>query len=235
MSMIVKSEGNSEIKQLDPGVYTGIASALIDLGIQENTMFGKKQRKVMIVWNIVGETVVVNDEEMPRVMSKEYTMSLGEKSTLRKDLEAWRGRPFSTDELNGFDLTNILNVPCQLQINQQEKNGKTFVSIAAIMAIPKGMKVEEIDNAYFFDTYDSNTWENYDKIPNWIKEKIKKALNIKETELDMFIADYEEQQKENEGKEQENKKAQKVTKKVTQKVQQENDDEIIVPDDDLPF
>lgn len=235
MSMVVKSEGNSEIKQLEPGVYTGIASAIIDLGIQENTMFGKKQRKVMIVWNIVGETVTVNDEEMPRVMSKEYTMSLGEKSTLRKDLEAWRGRPFSTDELNGFDLTNILNVPCQLQINQQEKNGKTFVTIAAIMAIPKGMKVEEIDNAYFFDTYDSNTWENYDKIPNWIKEKIKKALNIKETELDMFIADYEEQQKENEGKEQENKKAQKVTKKVTQKVQQENDDEIIVPDDDLPF
>ena len=235
MSMVVKSEGNSEIKQLEPGVYTGIASAIIDLGIQENTMFGKKQRKVMIVWNIVGETVTVNDEEMPRVMSKEYTMSLGEKSTLRKDLEAWRGRPFSTDELNGFDLTNILNVPCQLQINQQEKNGKTFVSIAAIMAIPKGMKVEEIDNAYFFDTYDSNTWENYDKIPNWIKEKIKKALNIKETELDMFIADYEEQQKENEGKEQENKKTQKVTKKVTQKVQQENDDEIIIPDDDLPF
>ena len=235
MSMVIKSEGNSEIKQLEPGVYTGIASAIIDLGIQENTMFGKKQRKVMIVWNIVGETVTVNDEEMPRVMSKEYTMSLGEKSTLRKDLEAWRGRPFSTDELNGFDLTNILNVPCQLQINQQEKNGKTFVTIAAIMAIPKGMKVEEIDNAYFFDTYDSNTWENYDKIPNWIKEKFKKALNIKETELDMFIADYEEQQKENEGKEQENKKAQKVTKKVTQKVQQENDDEIIIPDDDLPF
>ena len=235
MSMVVKSEGNSEIKQLEPGVYTGIASAIIDLGIQENTMFGKKQRKVMIVWNIVGETVTVNDEEMPRVMSKEYTMSLGEKSTLRKDLEAWRGKPFSADELNGFDLTNILNVPCQLQINQQEKNGKTFVTIAAIMAIPKGMKVEEIDNAYFFDTYDSNTWENYDKIPNWIKEKIKKALNIKETELDMFIADYEEQQKENEGKEQENKKAQKVTKKVTQKVQQENNDEIIIPDDDLPF
>ena len=169
MSMVVKSEGNSEIKQLEPGVYTGIASAIIDLGIQENTMFGKRQRKVMIVWNIVGETVTVNDEEMPRVMSKEYTMSLGEKSTLRKDLEAWRGKPFSTDELNGFDLTNILNVPCQLQINQQEKNGKTFVTIAAIMAIPKGMKVEEIDNAYFFDTYDSNTWENYDKIPNWIK------------------------------------------------------------------
>lgn len=200
MSMIVKSNGNSEIKQLEPGVYTGIASAIIDLGIQENTLFGNKQRKAIIIWNIVGETVKVNDEILPRVMSKEYTMSLGEKSTLRKDLEAWRGRPFTAEELNGFDLKNILNVPCQLQINQQDRNGKTYVNIAAIMAIPKGMRVEPIKDVYVFDTYESETWNNYDKIPNWIKEKIKKALNLAETQLDLHIKDYEEMKKEQEGK-----------------------------------
>ena len=195
MSMIVKNEGNSEIKQLEPGVYTGIASAIIDLGVQENSMFGKKQRKVMIVWNIVGETVKINDEEKPRVISKEYTMSLSEKSTLRRDLQAWRGKPFTNEELQGFDLKNILNVPCQLQINQEEKNGKTYTIIAAIMAIPKGMKVEKLENTYVFDTYDPSTWIYYDQIPNWIKERIKKSLNLVETELDMYIQDYEEQKK----------------------------------------
>lgn len=200
MSMIVKSNGNSEIKQLEPGVYTGIASAIIDLGIQENTLFGNKQRKAIIIWNIVGETVKVNDEILPRVMSKEYTMSLGEKSTLRKDLEAWRGKPFTAEELNGFDLKDILNVPCQLQINQQDRNGKTYVNIAAIMAIPKGMKVEPIADTYVFDVDDKETWNNYDKIPNWIKEKIKKALNLAETQLDLHIKDYEEMKKEQEGK-----------------------------------
>ena len=182
MSMMVRSEGNSEIKQLEPGVYTGIATAIIDLGIQENMTYGKQQRKAIIVWNVVGETVKVNDEELPRVISKEYTMSLGEKSTLRKDLEAWRGRPFTTEELQGFDLKNILNVPCQLQINQQEKNGKTYTNIAAIMSIPKGMSVAPVDNVYIFDTYDLTTWENYDKIANWIKEKKKKAMNIDKKE-----------------------------------------------------
>ena len=200
MSMIVKSNGNSEIKQLEPGVYTGIASAIIDLGIQENTLFGNKQRKAIIIWNIVGETVKVNDEILPRVMSKEYTMSLGEKSTLRKDLEAWRGKPFTAEELNGFDLKDILNVPCQLQINQQDRNGKTYVNIAAIMAIPKGMKVEPIADTYVFDVDDKETWNNYDKIPNWIKKKIKKALNLAETQLDLHIKDYEEMKKEQEGK-----------------------------------
>ena len=219
MSMMVRSEGNSEIKQLEPGVYTGIATAIIDLGIQENMMYGKQQRKAIIVWNIVGETVKVNDEELPRVISKEYTMSLGEKSTLRKDLEAWRGRPFTTEELQGFDLKNILNVPCQLQINQQEKNGKTYVNIAAIMAIPKGMSVAPVDSTYVFDTYDLSTWENYDKIANWIKEKIKKALNLAETQLDLYIKDYEENKKEQEGKKQE----------------EGTEDDTEVPQDDLPF
>lgn len=204
MSMIVKNEGNSEIKQLEPGVYTGIASAIIDLGVQENSIFGKKQRKVMIVWNIAGETVKINDEEKPRVISKEYTMSLSEKSTLRRDLQAWRGKPFTNEELQGFDLKNILNVPCQLQINQDEKNGKTYTVIAAIMAIPKGMKVEKLEDTYIFDTYDPTSWIYYDQIPNWIKEKIKKSLNLVETELDMYIQDYEEQKKENEGKQTEN-------------------------------
>lgn len=200
MSMVVKSEGNSEIKQLEPGVYTGIATAIIDLGIQENTLYGNKQRKAIIVWNIVGETVKVNNEELPRIMSKEYTMSLSEKSTLRKDLEAWRGKPFTAEELKGFDLRNILNVPCQLQINQQDKNGKTYVNIAAIMAIPKGMKVEPVKDIYVFDITETETWNNYDKIPNWIKEKIKKALNLAETQLDLYIKDYEEMKKEQEGK-----------------------------------
>lgn len=200
MSMIVKSEGNSTIPQLEPGVYTGVASALIDLGLQENSMYKKTQRKVIIIWNIVGETITVKDEELPRVISKEYTMSLGEKSTLRKDLEAWRGKVFSADELEGFDLRNIINTACQLQINAQEKNGRTYTNIAAIMAIPKGTKIDTVDDTYIFDTYEPESWNNYDKIPNWIKEKIKKALNITETGLANYIKDYEEMKKEQEGK-----------------------------------
>ena len=203
MSMIVKSEGNSIIPQLEPGVYTGIASAIIDLGIQENSMFGNKQRKAIIVWNIVGETVTVNDEELPRVMSKEYTMSLGDKSTLRKDLEAWRGKAFSQEELQGFDLENILNTACQLQVNEQEKNGRTYTNIASIMALPKGTTIDKLEETYTFNFFDETTWQNYEKIPNWIKEKIKKALNLVETGLEAYIQDYEEIKKEQEGKEEE--------------------------------
>ena len=203
MSLIAKNEGGVEIKQLEPGVYTGIAGAIVDLGIQENSMFGNKQRKIIIVWQIVGENIEVNGEILPRLISKEYTLSLSEKSTLRKDLQAWRGKAFTQEELKGFDLINILNVPCQLQIIQNEKNGKVYTSIAGIMAIPKGMQVQKLEETIIFDTYDATTWDNLLKIPKWIIEKIKKCLNQSETGLDIFIKDFEALQEEQAGKQNE--------------------------------
>lgn len=198
MSMVVKRE-RSNIPQLEPGVYYAIAKEIIDLGIQENMLYNTKQRKVMIIWEIIGETVKVGENELPRTVSKEYTMSLNSKGILVKDLEAWRGRPFTEKELNGFNLVNILNVPCQLQVNKKENKDYTY--IAGIMAIPKDIEIEKLEDTYVFDTYDSKTWANYEKIPNWIKEKIKKALNLVETQLDLYIKDCEEKKKEQEGKE----------------------------------
>lgn len=215
MSMIAKSEGNSNIKRLEDGVYTAISSMLIDMGIQKSEKYGKSSRKFIIVWNIENEFVEVNGEKLPRVMSKEYTMSLGEKSNLRKDLQAWRGKQFTPEELEGFNLLNILNKGCQLQMLNTENNGKTYTNIVSIMALPKGMQVNSLDKTIVFDTYDETTWNNYAEIPNWMQERIKQCENLSENGLDLFIKEYEE------SKPQENNK-------------QENG-EMQVPEDDFPF
>lgn len=215
MSMIAKSEGNSNIKRLEDGVYTAISSMLIDMGIQKSEKYGKSSRKFIIVWNIENEFVEVNGEKLPRVMNKEYTMSLGEKSNLRKDLQAWRGKQFTPEELDGFNLYNILNKGCQLQILNTESNGKTYTNIVSIMALPKGMQVNTLDKTVVFDTYDEATWNSYAEIPNWMQERIKQCENLSENGLDLFIKEYEE------SKPQENNK-------------QENG-EMQVPEDDLPF
>lgn len=215
MSMIAKSEGNSNIKRLEDGVYTAVSSMLIDMGIQKSEKYGKSSRKFIIVWNIENEFVEVNGEKLPRVMSKEYTMSLGEKSNLRKDLQAWRGKQFTPEELEGFNLYNILNKGCQLQILNAENNGKTYTNIVSIMALPKGMQVNALDKTVVFDTYDETTWNNYAEIPNWMQERIKQCENLSENGLDLFIKEYEENKPQEDNK-------------------QENG-EMQVPEDDLPF
>lgn len=204
MSMIAKESTNVSIEKLENGVYTAVSSMIIDLGLQTSEKFGKTQRKFMMIWNIVGEEVEINGKKLPRTMSKEYGYSLGEKSNLRKDLQAWRGQPFSANELQGFNLLNILNKPCQLQIIKEEKNGNTYNNISSIMALPKGMTIELLNETSHFDIEDVATWINWSKIPNWIQDKIKKADNYQESGLDKYVSEYEETVKEQEGKQVEN-------------------------------
>lgn len=217
MSMIASDNGGQVIEKLENGVYTAVSSAIIDLGLQKNEQFKKIQRKFMMIWTIIGEEVEINGEKQPRTISKEYSFSLNEKSTLRKDLQAWRGKPFSEEELQGFNILAVLNKACQLQIILEEKNNKKYNNIAGIMSLPKGSNVPILEDTYYFDMENAETWENYCKIPNWIQEKIKKAENLESTGFERYVKEYDEMVKEQQNK------------------QEENDPEIIAPADDLPF
>lgn len=192
MSMIAKDSGSVNIEKLEGGVYTAVSQLIIDLGLQVSEKFDKTQRKFMMVWVILGEEVELNGQKQPRTISKEYSFSLNEKSTLRKDLQAWRGKAFTEEELQGFNLLNILNKACQLQILLEEKNGKKYNNIASIMALPKGTQIEALEEVYHFDLENQETWLNWGKIPNWIREKIKKAENYNKCGLDKYVQEYEE-------------------------------------------
>ena len=217
MEFIAKSEGNSNIPKLENGVYTALSSMLIDLGFQKSVLDNNVRRKFMMVWIIVGEFIEVNKEQLPRVMSKEYTLSLNEKSNLRKDLQAWRGQAFTEEELQGFNLITVMNKPCQLQIINEEKNGKTYNNISAIMAMPKGMTVEPLQETTVFITNNPETWNNWEKIPKWIKEKIKKSEGFENSELKQFVDEFEKMEEQNN----------------TEMTVENNG--VIAPEDSLPF
>lgn len=190
MSMIAKDNGGISIPPLANGVYIAICSGLIDLGIQVSEQFGTKSRKMIVQWTILGETVDVNGEQLPRIMHKQYGFSLGSKSNLRKDLEAWRGRAFTEEELNGFDLKNILNVPCQMQIITKERAGKSDVNnISGIMSLPKGNNVDKLNDAdlVYFDIEDVSTYKQFERIPKWVQEVIKQAENYEESGLKKYV------------------------------------------------
>jgi hypothetical protein len=81
------------------------------------------------------------------MVTNRYTLSLNEKATLRKHLEAWRGKLFTPAELEGFDLENLLGANCQLQvIHNLSDQGRTFANIQAIVPLGKGMtKLRPVD------------------------------------------------------------------------------------------
>lgn len=168
---------NGNFDPISEGVHLATCIWVIDLGNQWSDMFGKASRKVMLTWEIPDELITVDGEEKPRIISKEYTLSLNEKAKLREHLEAWRGRKFSEQELQGFDLANILTKSCQLQILHNEKG---YPNVASVMALPKGMQAPGCyHETIYFDLTDNGCLEMMEKLPAWIQDKVKQSEEYK--------------------------------------------------------
>lgn len=184
MGLIAKAEGNSQgFNPIPEGVHVARCCGLIDLGMQFSEMFNKSTHKALIMWELVEETYEDEEGETKnRVISKEFSLSLHEKSSLTKVLEAWRGAKFTEEELAGFDLNKVLGKACQLQIIHTTKGDKTYANIAAIMAMPKGMKVDAPKQTTVFDLDAETAKADIFSLPEWIQNKIKESSTWKELE-----------------------------------------------------
>ena len=106
--MLIAKENSERIPPMPEGMYEAVCTMLIDMGVQNNPRFGTSSRKIRLVWEVLGQTVKIGDQEYPRQISKEFTNSLSDKSNLRKALQSWRGKSFTPQELKGFDLRKVL-------------------------------------------------------------------------------------------------------------------------------
>ena len=136
MALIVKDNGGTF--ELPPaGTHLARCYQVIDLGTQVQEYQGVQNEypKLLLGWELCYES---NQDGQPFTLWKRYTASLSEKSILRKDLETWRGKPFSEEELGGFNVGNIIGAYCFLNLIHKEVNGKNYANVAAVMALPKG-------------------------------------------------------------------------------------------------
>lgn len=181
-----KSGGNFPERELVPqGLHVARCYKMIDLGTHDEEFQGviKKARKVRIEFELPLETKVFKEGEdaKPFSIGKEFTLSLHEKAKMRKYLESWRGKPFTEQEANGFDVSKLIGAPCMVNIvHGTSKSGKEYADISAITPVAKGMTCPSQVNASFifsFETFDSNKFE---QLPDWIKNKAKESYEYKD-------------------------------------------------------
>ncbi len=136
MPIVAKASGGN-FTPAPAGTHAAVCVDVVDLGMLEVNFGGKTktQHKINIVWQIDES----RDDGLPFQVRKRYTLSLHEKAGLRKDLESWRGRPFTPAELEGFDVETVLNVGCMLNVIHNVKDASTYANVAAVMKMPKGM------------------------------------------------------------------------------------------------
>lgn len=131
---IIAKTNKREFTPAPEGLWPAVCIDVVDLGVQK-TPWGEAH-KVEIRWAL--------EERDPKggknfMLVKRYTLSLHEKANLRRELETWRGKKFTSEELEGFDLEKLLSANCQLQVIHNIKDdGEVFSNVQAIVPAAKG-------------------------------------------------------------------------------------------------
>ena len=169
MSLIAKKSETS-YEPAPQGTHMAICTQIIDLGTQYSSFYGKSAHKVLIGWELPSE--LRGEDKIPVMVWKRYTVSLGKKAALRADLESWRSRQFTDEELGGFDLHTILGVPCMIGIVHKIEGDSTYANVSSVMAVPRGTAIpEQIGESIFFDIED---WD--DRVFKTFSDNLQKTI-----------------------------------------------------------
>lgn len=189
--LIIKDTTGKEFPKLplpEAGTTQAVCCAVWDLGLQLSTFKNedgsdKFQHKIIIAWEV---TELINAPESeyngkPYMLNKKYTLSLGEKANLRKDLESWRGKPFTDEELhNGVDLEKLYGVNCLLGIKHEPNRNDPSIVYANVTAIlPLTKNTEKIKPLRPRD----------EPPPKWVSKQIEQAHVVENDSLPSDPAD----------------------------------------------
>lgn len=181
------SDAKSQGPIAPAGNHVGRCYSVVDLGTHtEDGQYGvKTNRKIRVSWELPDELHVFKQEkgEEPFAIHKTYNFTMGEKSTLRKDLEAWRGKPFTPEEMNNFELKALLGTACMVNVTHAEKTNATYANVDGITAIPKALKdavkaKPQVAESVYYEV-SMGEGPEFDALPDWMKEMIRKCREWK--------------------------------------------------------
>lgn len=176
--IITDTFSGKDFKIAPAGNHLARLYSIIDIGHQETVWKGetKIMHKVVFTWELHGEDnegqPLATDDGKPLIVSKRYTVSLGEQSTLRKDLESWSGKKMTDEDRKGFDLKTLLGKFCMLSVVHSD-DGK-YANVGSINSVPTAIRnaIPEGINAPIHFWLNEYTQAQYDALPKYYREKI---------------------------------------------------------------
>ena len=170
------SASTKDFGRLEDGTYMARIVSVVDFGHQPQTDWKTGEDtdpkdKVMITFETPSERIEYEDKEgkqvnRPRWVSKEYTLSMHEKSGLFKVVTT------IAPEATGLD--ELLNVPCMISIGSTSGGNAKVTNVSAA---PKGIDIGELENDSFYFDFDEPNKDLFTSLPEWQQTKITEALN----------------------------------------------------------
>lgn len=182
MGIVAKQASEFKRELIPADTYQAVCYGVVDIGTQEGSYMGTptQKRQVIIFWEIPDIVMEIEKDgkkmKMPRVISKFYTLSLSEKANLYHDLVSWRGRPFTKEELDGFDVTKIIGANCFLGIVHNTKSdGSVRESVHTVGKLMKGIEPKTPKTPIWKYSMMDDGMNIPNTLPQWIVDIIKKS------------------------------------------------------------
>lgn len=184
MGLVAKAEEGSSFIPVPPGMHLARCYRIIDLGTQESTYMGniKHVPRVLFQFEVHSEDsqgqLLLTSSGEPMTVAKTFTLSLAEKATMRRDLQTWRGKEFTKEELRGFELKNVLGQWAMITVAENESNGKTYTNIANINPVPATIKkngLPEGKNELKLFSIEDADLDLFETFSDYLKDRIRKS------------------------------------------------------------
>ena len=186
MSFTVSQTENAPRAPILPASsYIARLYMLVDLGThpaeykndKTGKMETKRRRKVRLGFEILSETADFGKgHPEPYTIGRDYSRSFGsadKPSALLQDIQAWRGKPFTVDELRAFDLTKLVGIPALIGVTHQKaKAGHDYAKLHSIGKPPKEMQCAPPVLAPLVYSIEQGTGGCFSNLPKFVQENI---------------------------------------------------------------
>ena len=169
-----KTGGTKDFGRSEDGNYPARLAQVIELGLQPMEDYTTKEAKdpkprCILTFEFPTETIEVGGEEKPRWYGKEYTLSGHEMAALPKVVSALDPSGEETD------LGKLLSRAVMVEIGTTSGGKAKVVNVSKLM---KGLTVDQLAADPVVFSLDSPNKATFDRLPQWIKEKITGALDF---------------------------------------------------------
>jgi hypothetical protein len=185
---------------IEIGTYPARVVQLIDLGLQPQEPYAGQEKEpaheILVGYELVDSFMVDEHgkemEDKPRWVSERFPFR-HISADMAKSTKRYKA--LDPDMVNDGEWAALINCPCMVtiahKVGKGKHAGKTFIEISnvATMRAAQAAKCPELQNEpllFLQDAPDIKTWE---RLPDWLKDKIKANLNFNGSKLQELLTD----------------------------------------------
>ena len=177
--MPIIKESESKYTPVPVGNHVARCYGMVSLGTQQgkNPKF-QPSFQIALMFELPEEVLEINGEKKPMALTKFLNAYFGSPSKPSKTAQfitSWRGKPFTEQELKGFDIAKVVGATCLLNVVHAVKDGKTREEIASVSPMPKGMALPAAVNIPVVYEIEQGRDAVFRGLPEWMQKMIEKC------------------------------------------------------------